>query len=65
MKRFAQVISGVALVGLLLPAILFLTGTLDQETVKELVLYATILWFVSAPYWMLDDEPNSEQTASE
>lgn len=65
MKIFAQVLSGVGLAGLLLPAILFLSGTLDQESVKELVLYATVLWFVAAPYWMLKDDQGSEQITSE
>lgn len=60
MKILAQLVSLIALAGLVVPAVLFLSGSLDQETVKELLLYATMVWFVSAPYWMLT--PNGDET---
>lgn len=63
MKIAAQIVSFMALAGILVSAMLFLSGSLNQETVKEMVLYGTMVWFVSAPYWMLAEEETMEVTS--
>ncbi len=52
MRRILQLISAVALVATILPAMLFLLGRVDLEQVKWLMLLATIVWFASTPFWM-------------
>ena len=46
----------VSLVGLLLtivPAFLVFSGTLQLEQHYTLMLIGTLVWFLSAPFWML------------
>jgi hypothetical protein len=47
-----QIISLTALVGTILPAILFLAGRMELATSKHWLLAATILWFAATPLWM-------------
>jgi len=52
-KSIVQVVSYLSLVVLVMPSVLFLTGTVvSQDQVKHLMLASTIVWFVSAPLWM-------------
>lgn len=48
-KRVAQIVSGLALAGLILPAVAFFLGWVEWETSNRVLLAATILWFASAP----------------
>ena len=52
----AKVISWISLGVLIVPAILFLTGTMELDTVKLMMLIATIVWFTSASVWMWKNE---------
>jgi hypothetical protein len=52
MKKIAQIISVLALLGTLAPALLFFNGTMDLASVKTWMLIATVVWFVSATLWM-------------
>ncbi len=52
MKRLAQIVSGVALAGTLVPPCLFFVGALDLAAMQRWMLDAAILWFISAPFWM-------------
>ena len=52
MKRAAQVVSLAALVGTILPPVLFFAGRMDIETMKWAMLVATIAWFAATPLWM-------------
>jgi hypothetical protein len=52
-----QLISWVALVGTILPSILFLTGRGSPELTNWLMLLATIGWFVATPLWMGREQP--------
>jgi hypothetical protein len=52
MRPIAQFASAVALIGTILPAVLFLTGRLDLDQVKAWMLAATVVWFVATPLWM-------------
>ena len=58
MKRTAQIVSGLAFVGTILPAMLFFAGGLDLDQVKAWMLAATVVWFVATPLWM---ERNGER----
>ncbi len=52
MKIFFQIISWLALLGVVLPSIFFYLGSMDQESMKWYMLIATIVWFVFTPAWM-------------
>ena len=52
MKRVAQILSGLALAGTLLPPCLFFAGSLSLVAMQQAMLAATVLWFVATPYWM-------------
>jgi hypothetical protein len=47
-----MIISLVALVVLMLPAILFLAGGMELTTAKWIMLAATVVWFVTATPWL-------------
>jgi hypothetical protein len=51
-RRLLQVISWVALIGTIIPSILFLAGQVSLESSKHWLLAATIVWFVVTPLWM-------------
>jgi len=52
MKALARAVSGVALVGILLPPLLYLAGRSELGAAQGWMLAATVAWFVSAPLWM-------------
>jgi hypothetical protein len=51
-KRAALVVSLVALVGTILPPILFFAGRIDLDSMKSWMLVATVAWFAATPLWM-------------
>jgi len=61
MRSILQIISLLALIALILPSVLFLAGRLELNTVKWLMLLATIVWFVTAALWMWKDNSNEQQ----
>ena len=52
MKRFAQLVSGFALAGTLVPPCLFFADRMDLAEMQRWMLVAALLWFVATPYWM-------------
>jgi hypothetical protein len=52
MKRLAQFLSALALIGTLMPPILFFADALDLAAAQRWLLGAAILWFVATPFWM-------------
>ena len=52
MKRAAQIISYLALVATLLPAVLFFADRIGLPLAKAWMLIAALVWFVTAPLWM-------------
>ena len=52
MKKIAQFVSVVALVGTVAPSVLFFYDSIDLPTVKTWMIPATLLWFLSATLWM-------------
>lgn len=47
-----QIVSWLALVGTIVPSVLFLAGRIDLEQSKWVLLVATIAWFLTAPLWI-------------
>ena len=52
MKRLAQIVSGIALIGTLVPPCLFFADRMDLATMQRWMLFAALLWFIATPYWM-------------
>ncbi|HCO93228.1 MAG TPA: hypothetical protein DIU00_04630 [Phycisphaerales bacterium] len=65
MRPILQIVSLLALITLTLPSIIFLAGTrMELDTVKWLMLLATIVWFVAATPWMWKDNGAEKQDAA-
>jgi len=52
MRLTAQIASGLALAGTILPAVFFFAGRLDLDQVKAWMLAAAVVWFAATPLWM-------------
>jgi hypothetical protein len=63
MRPILQIVSLLALIALTLPSIMFLAGRMDLDTVKWIMLLATIVWFVTATPWMWKDNGAEKQDA--
>ena len=51
-RRLLQLLSVLALVGVIAPPILFLVGMLPLDRVHFHMMLATALWFAATPFWM-------------
>jgi nitrate/nitrite transporter NarK len=63
MRAILRIVSLLALVALTLPSIIFLAGRLELDTVKWIMLVATVVWFVAATPWMWKDKDSEQQEA--
>ena len=63
MRSILKIISLLALIALTLPSVIFLAGKLELNTVKWIMLLATIVWFVAATGWMWKDNGAEQQNA--
>lgn len=52
MKTLALPIGVLALVGTIVPPLLFMLGHIEQPPMKITMLVSCIVWFVTAPMWM-------------
>lgn len=52
MRTLFIIISVLSLVVLMAPSILFLAGRMELDTVKWVMLAATVVWFVAATPWL-------------
>jgi hypothetical protein len=52
MRLLSQLASAAAIVGTVLPPLLFFAGRLDLDLVKAWMTAATVVWFVATPLWM-------------
>jgi hypothetical protein len=52
MRKALQLVSWLALAGIVVPPILYFAGSLGHQAVKGVTLVATILWFAATPFWM-------------
>ena len=64
MRPILQIVSLLALIALTLPSIIFLAGRMELDTVKWLMLLASIVWFVTATPWMWKDNNAEKQDVS-
>ncbi len=51
-KTIARPIGYLALLGTIVPPLLFMFGVVSLEPVKTIMLVACVAWFVAAPIWM-------------
>ena len=52
MKRIAQLISWLALAGVLLPSCIFYCQGMELAQVKLWMLVFSVVWFLATPVWM-------------
>lgn len=52
MRPIAKSLGLLSLFGTGLPPALFMFEVLPLETMKALMLGATVLWFITAPFWI-------------
>lgn len=52
MQAIAKAISYLALAGIVVPPVLYLTDSLSLSAVKLWLLVATVVWFATVPLWM-------------
>lgn len=52
MRLILKVISWMALVAVIAPSVMFLSGRMDLPTLKLVMLIATVVWFIATPCWM-------------
>lgn len=64
MRPILQIVSLVALIALTLPSVIFLAGRMELNTVKWIMLLATIVWFAAAASWMWKDNGAENQDAA-
>jgi hypothetical protein len=47
-----QAVSWAAFVSTVVPACLYLNGTMGLDTMKHATMAATVVWFAATPFWM-------------
>ncbi len=52
MKRVLKILSIIGLIMTIIPAFLVFTGVIDLAANKNWMFAGTVLWFVTAPFWM-------------
>ncbi|WP_339707277.1 hypothetical protein [Algoriphagus aquimarinus] len=60
MKNILKIISFAALALTLVPSFLVFKGVITPEFSKTLMLIGTIVWFVSASFWMNTSDEKDE-----
>jgi len=63
-RTILKIVALSSLIVLVLPSVIFLAGHMELATVKNLMLIATITWFVSATIWMWKDASDATQQSS-
>ncbi len=52
MRIALQIISCIALAMTVLPSLFYVSGNMELERVKGILMLATIVWFAVTPFWM-------------
>ncbi len=52
MKKLLMIISLISLLMLIVPPLGVYLGKVDLQTSKHWMFAATVVWFVTAPFWM-------------
>lgn len=61
MRTILKVVSLLSLVVLVLPSVLFLAGRMELDTVKIVMIPASIVWFITAAGWMWKEPSDAEK----
>jgi uncharacterized membrane protein len=64
LRLFVKILSWVSLVGLVVPAILYLMGRMELDQVKYVMLIMTIIWFILASLWMWKNDVKAQENKS-
>ena len=51
-RTVVQLISWAALVGVIAPSTAYLSGIVDLDHVKDIMIISTVVWFIATPLWM-------------
>jgi hypothetical protein len=51
-RNLLQVLSFLALAGIIVPPVLYLAGSLGKPPMQAFMLWSTVLWFATVPFWM-------------
>ena len=65
MKTLFQIVSFIALIGTVLPSMLYCGGNMELDTVKWLMLFFTIVWFIITPLWMNQKPARADESQEE
>jgi hypothetical protein len=52
MRILLQIISAIALAMTVLPSLVYFSGSVKLETVKWIMIVASVVWFAVTPFWM-------------
>ena len=52
MRTILIIVALLSLVALMLPSVLFLAGRMQLDTVKWIMLVATVVWFAAGTPWL-------------
>lgn len=56
MKMIAKIVALASLIVIIMPSIMFLTGSMELDKVKVVMRLATVIWFISAAEWIWKDD---------
>lgn len=65
MRVFVQVISGAVLIGIVVVSALFYAGSVSDDQLRKWLLACTMLWFVTAPFWMERRQRAQQETQAD
>jgi hypothetical protein len=60
MKYFLIILSVIGLLLTVVPSLLVFSGIIDLASHKKLMMAGTVLWFVTAPFWMNKKIPETD-----
>ena len=52
MKSLLKIVSLIGLLATIIPSFLVFGGVITLDSNKVLMMIGTLLWFISAPFWM-------------
>lgn len=52
MKTAAMILGAAALLGTIVPPLLFLNGSLAEDAMKLGMFVSSVAWFMTAPWWL-------------
>jgi len=52
MNKILMLISYLGLLLVFIPAVMYLSGSIEKSSMMTTMLVGTVLWFVTVPFWM-------------